>query len=157
MDRLLITDTPQTSPQIEPHAFCNYHSWLLSMTLHSKPGAVIITPLTRWQCCLATGLFRDPERVMGRQGFSPPPSSYHETTVNAAGQVVAVDAIYWLPGAASKVTTLTGACTAFTPAYFCSRRRCCRSPSPLDGVGRVGWKTALETSSWKWFLLLVLL
>lgn len=120
-------------------------------SFHGKPRTVITAPLTRWHCCLATGLFTDPERVMGRQGFFPP--SYHETTVNAAGQVVVVDALYWLLSAAAKVTTPTEPALP-VPVYFCSCCRCC-SPSPLNGVGRVGWKTALETFSWKWSLLLV--
>lgn len=34
--------------------------------------------------------------------------------MNAAGQAVVVDAIYWLLGAAARVTTLTVACTAST-------------------------------------------
>lgn len=38
--------------------------------------------------------------------------------MNAAGKVVALDAIYWLLGAAAaKVTTLTVACTAFASVF----------------------------------------
>lgn len=38
--------------------------------------------------------------------------------MNAAGQVVVVDAIYWLLSAAAKVTTPTVARTAFTSVFL---------------------------------------
>lgn len=95
----------------------------------------------------------NPERLWGGSTASP---SYHETAVNAAGQAVAVDTIYWLLSAAAKVTSPCVASTASTSVFVVPLLPP-PLPSPLNGVGRVGWKTALGAFSWTWFLLLALL
>lgn len=42
-----------------------------------RPLTVITTPLTRWRCCLLTGLFTNPGRMIGRQSASSPAPSWN--------------------------------------------------------------------------------
>lgn len=52
----------------------------------------------------------EPSRGWKEGGTASP--SYHKTAVNAAGEVVVVDTIYWFLSAAAKVTSLCVACAA---------------------------------------------
>lgn len=112
----------------------------------SKSWSVITTPLTRWQCCLVTGLFTKPERVIGRQ--SPP----HFPTTNAKQQWMQQGKLSWWMQSIGFSVLLFQSQPCLLPALplpvsFCNGCCCCCSPSPLNGVGRVGWTTALETFS----------